>query len=342
MAMACLPPSRGTHRPGQPAFLARAIRYLTGEAGLRQFLDIGTGMPACSNIHEVAQSVAPQARVVYVDHDPIVLCHARAPLISAPEGRTDFIEADLRQPLAILSEAARTLDFGRPVAIILTAILHLIQDDEEPYQLVRQLVGALAPGSYVVISHAAADIGNGDMASMTSRLNELMAQQTTPRNRAQVSQFFEGLDLVEPGLVRGDRVAPGHGHRREGPGPDVGRGGPQASPRASPQAIVTRARLRQNRSRSPDGSTSVSRSSEAETSRWNALATSRPSGVSATETARRSPGTAVRATRPRRSARSASPVSAAFSMPSSPASSDMRRGPAASMHSSRAWAAGSP
>ena len=101
-----------------------------------------------------------------------------------------------------MSEAARTLDFGRPVAIILTAILHLIQDDEEPYQLVRQLVGALAPGSYVVISHAAADIGNGDMASMTSRLNELMAQQTTPRNRAQVSQFFEGLNLVEPGLVR--------------------------------------------------------------------------------------------------------------------------------------------
>jgi hypothetical protein len=102
----------------------------------------------------------------------------------------------LRQPLAILSEAARTIDFGRPVAIILTAILHLIQDDEEPYQLVRQLVGALAPGSYVVISHAAADIGDGDMASMTSRLNELMAQQTTPRNCAQVSQFFEGLELT--------------------------------------------------------------------------------------------------------------------------------------------------
>jgi S-adenosyl methyltransferase len=180
------------------AFLARAIRYLTGEVGLRQFPDIGTGMPASSNIHEVAQSVAPQTRVVYVDHDPIVLCHARALLISAPEGRTDFIEADLRQPLAILSEAARTLDFGRPIAIILTAILHLILDDEEPYQLVRQLVGALAPGSYVVISHAAADIGNGDMASMTIRLNELMAQQTTPRNYAQLSQFFEGLDLVEP------------------------------------------------------------------------------------------------------------------------------------------------
>jgi len=101
-----------------------------------------------------------------------------------------------------VSEAARALDFGRPVAVILTAILHLIQDEDEPYQLVRQLVGALAPGSYVVISHAAGDIGNGDMASMASRLNELMAQQTVPRRREQVAGFFAGLDLVEPGLVR--------------------------------------------------------------------------------------------------------------------------------------------
>jgi hypothetical protein len=184
------------------AFLARAIRYLTAEAGLRQFLDIGTGMPASSSIHEVAQSVAPQSRVVYVDHDPIVLCHARALLIPAPEGGTDFIEADLRQPLAILAEAARTLDFGRPVALILTAILNLIPDQDEPYQLVRQLVGVLPPGSCVVISHAASDIGNGDMASMVSRLNELMAQQATPRRRDQVAGFFAGLDLVEPGLVR--------------------------------------------------------------------------------------------------------------------------------------------
>jgi len=173
------------------AFLARATRYLTAEAGVRQFLDIGTGMPASSNV-----------RVVYVDHDPIVLSHARALLISAPEGRTDFIEADLRQPLAILAEAARTLDFGRPVAVILTAILNLILDDDGPYQLVRQLVGALAPGSCVMISHAASDIGNGDMASMASRLNELMAQQTVPRSRDQVAGFFAGLELVDPGLVR--------------------------------------------------------------------------------------------------------------------------------------------
>jgi len=184
------------------AFLARATRFLTAEAGLRQFLDIGTGMPASSNIHEVAQSVAPASRVVYADHDPIVLTHARALLISAPEGRTDFLEADLRQPLAIVAAAARTLDFGRPVGIVLTAILHLIQDAEQPYQLVRQLTGALAPGSAVMISHAASDIGNGDMAHMASRLNELMAQQTIPRSRDQVAGFFAGLELVEPGLVR--------------------------------------------------------------------------------------------------------------------------------------------
>jgi hypothetical protein len=212
-------PASGLRPPGPPlaqyasvAHVAWVYDFLLGgkdnfaadreAAGLRQFLDIGTGMPAGSNIHEVAQSVAPASRVVYVDHDPIVLSHARALLISSPEGRTDFLEADLRRPLAILAEAARTLDFGRPVAIILTAILHLIQDAEQPHQLVRQLIGALAPGSAVMISHAAADIGNSDMAGMASRLNELMAQQTVPRTRNQVASFFAGLNLVEPGLVR--------------------------------------------------------------------------------------------------------------------------------------------
>ncbi len=184
------------------AFLARTTRFLADEAGLRQFLDIGTGMPTSSNVHEVAQSVAPESRIVYVDHDPIVLLHARALLTSAPEGRTDFIEADLRQPAVILGEAARTLDFGRPLALILISILHLIQDTDDPYQLVRQFVSVLAPGSYLVISHAASDIGDGGIVSMTSRLNELMVQQTAPRNRRQVARFFAGLDLVEPGLVR--------------------------------------------------------------------------------------------------------------------------------------------
>jgi hypothetical protein len=184
------------------AFLARATSYLAGQAGIRQFLDIGTGMPTNNNIHEVAQAVAPESRIVYVDHDPIVLTHARALLSSVPEGVTDYIEADLREPAKILAEAARTLDFSRPVAIMLFAILHLILDQDDPYHLVSQLVSAVAPGSYVVISHAASDIDTGAMISMANRLNELMAQQSVPRTHREVAAFFARLDLIEPGLVR--------------------------------------------------------------------------------------------------------------------------------------------
>jgi hypothetical protein len=184
------------------AFLVRATSYLARQAGLRQFLDIGTGLPANRNIHEVAQSIAPRSRVVYVDHDPIVLTHARALLTSAPEGVTDYLEADLREPGEILAEAAQTLDFSRPVAIMLIAVLHLILDRDDPYDLVGQLVDAVVPGSYVVISHAASDLDTGAMISMTNRLNELMAQQAVPRTHREVAAFFAGLDLVEPGLVR--------------------------------------------------------------------------------------------------------------------------------------------
>ena len=184
------------------AFLVRTTTYLVTQAGIRQFLDIGTGMPTNNNIHEVAQSIAPESRVVYVDHDPIVLSHARARLTSSPEGVTDYIEADLRQPRKILVEAARTLDFSRPVAIMLISILHLILDRDDPYDLVSQLVNAVVPGSYVVISHAASDIDSGAMISMANRLNELMAQQSVPRTHREVAAFFAGLDLVEPGLVR--------------------------------------------------------------------------------------------------------------------------------------------
>jgi hypothetical protein len=184
------------------AFLVRTTSYLVGQAGIRQFLDIGTGMPTNNNIHQVAQSIAPPSRVVYVDHDPIVLTHARALLTSAPQGVTDYIEADLREPEKILTEAAQTLDFSRPVAIMLISILHLILDRDDPYDLVSQLVNAVAPGSYMVISHAASDIDTGAMISMTNRLNELMAQQAVPRTHREVVAFFAGLDLLEPGLVR--------------------------------------------------------------------------------------------------------------------------------------------
>ena len=184
------------------AFLVRTTSYLARQAGLRQFLDIGTGMPTNRNIHEVAQSIAPRSRVVYVDHDPIVLTHARALLTSAPEGVTDYLEADLREPGKILAEAAQTLDFSRPVAIMLIAVLHLILDRDDPYDLVGQLVDAVVPGSYVIISHAASDLDTGAMISLTNRLNELMAQQAVPRTHREVAAFFAGLDLVEPGLVR--------------------------------------------------------------------------------------------------------------------------------------------
>jgi hypothetical protein len=184
------------------AFLVRATTYLAGQAGIRQFLDIGTGMPTNNNIHQVAQSIAPESRIVYVDHDPIVSTHSRALLSSAPEGATDYIEADLREPGKILAEAARTLDFSRPVAIMLIAVLHLILDRDDPYSLVSQLVSAVVPGSYVVISHAASDIDTGAMISMANRLNELMAQQSVPRTHREVAAFFAGLDLIEPGLVR--------------------------------------------------------------------------------------------------------------------------------------------
>jgi S-adenosyl methyltransferase len=184
------------------AFLVRTTSYLVGQAGIRQFLDIGTGMPTNRNIHEVAQSIAPESRIVYVDHDPIVLTHARALLSSDPQGATDYLEADLREPGKILAEAAHTLDFSRPVAIMLISILHLILDRDDPYDLVSRLVSAAAPGSYVVISHAASDIDTGAMISMTNRLNELMAQQSVPRTHREVAAFFAGLDLIEPGLVR--------------------------------------------------------------------------------------------------------------------------------------------
>src|SRR5580693_9318982 len=163
------------------AFLIRTTSYLVAQAGIRQFLDIGTGMPT---------------------NDNIVLTHARALLTGTPEGATDYIEADLREPGKILAEAARTLDFRRPVAIMLIAVLHLIVDQDDPYELVSRLVNAVVPGSYVVISHAASDIDSGAMISMASRLNELMAQQSMPRTHREVAYFFAGLDLLEPGLVR--------------------------------------------------------------------------------------------------------------------------------------------
>jgi S-adenosyl methyltransferase len=182
------------------AFLARAVRYLAGEAGIRQFLDIGTGIPAANNTHEVAQAVAPEARVVYVDNDPIVLAHARALLASTPQGATQYVEGDLRDAGPILRAAAGTLDFTAPIALMLLGILHLIQDSEDPYGIVAGLMAALPSGSYLAISHPAIDI-HAAQAEAQRRYNERVSTPQTLRTREQVARFFDGLDLVPPGLT---------------------------------------------------------------------------------------------------------------------------------------------
>jgi SAM-dependent methyltransferase len=177
------------------------VRFLAQEAGIRQFLDIGTGIPSASNTHEVAQAIAPDARVVYVDNDPIVLAHAHALLVSNTQGSTAYIEADLRDPEKILSAASQTLDFSQPVAVMLIAILHLIEDREDPAALVATLMDAVPPGSYLAISHPSSDLDDRG-AAVEKRLNEMVAENVTFRDHAAVTRLFDGLELVEPGVVR--------------------------------------------------------------------------------------------------------------------------------------------
>jgi hypothetical protein len=190
------------------AFLARAVRFLAGEAGIRQFLDIGTGIPSANNTHEVAQSVAQDSRIVYVDNDPIVLTHARALLTSDPAGATDYIDADLREPEQILARAGQVLDYGRPVAVMLMAILQHLHEEDDPYQVVATLMGAMPPGSYLALSHPAKDIDAEAMAKMAESLNKMMAEKVTFRDRPAVVRFFEGLELVEPGMVQASKWRP--------------------------------------------------------------------------------------------------------------------------------------
>jgi S-adenosyl methyltransferase len=183
------------------AFLARTVRYLAGERGIRQFLDIGTGIPASSNTHEVAQSIAPEARVVYVDNDPMVLSHARALLSSGEQGATAYLDADLRDTGKILAAARDTLDFGQPVAVMLIAVLHLIREADDPAAIIGTLMEAVPPGSTLAISHVPNDMHMGAVSEMGDRLNRLLSQPSTYRSRAQVTSFFDGLELVEPGVV---------------------------------------------------------------------------------------------------------------------------------------------
>lgn len=185
------------------AFLGRAVRFLAREAGVRQFLDVGTGIPTADNTHTVAQQVAPDARVVYVDNDPMVLAHAHALLRGTDEGATAYINGDLRQPEEILRQAAETLDLSQPVAIVLVGILHVITDDDAPGAHVNALLDAVPPGSYLALSHMTSDGVEADSTPVWSHLDEQMHDTNRPAVRpiAAVARFFDGLELVEPGLV---------------------------------------------------------------------------------------------------------------------------------------------
>ena len=191
------------------AFLARGVRFLAAEAGIRQFLDIGTGIPAANNTHEVAQDVAPESRVVYVDNDPIVLAHARALLVGGPEGRTDYLDADLRETDKILDHARELLDFSQPVAVMLVAVLHLIGPEDHPYSIVSQLMDAVPPGSYLLLSHVASDIEPEKMAEAAKRYNRMARETQRHRSHAEVERFFDGLELQEPGVVAVQQWRPG-------------------------------------------------------------------------------------------------------------------------------------
>jgi len=207
-AVAAYPPIlRGVR--AQRAFLARAVRYLAEAAGIRQFLDIGTGIPTANNTHEVAQAVTKDARVVYVDNDPMVLAHARALLTGVPEDSTAYLDADLREPDTILAGAAELLDFRRPVAVLLIGILQLIPDDADPHAIVARLVEAVPSGSWLAVYHPASDIDQHRVAEAVRRVNARTAGTTTLRTHAEIARFFGGLQLLEPGLVQVQRWQPG-------------------------------------------------------------------------------------------------------------------------------------
>lgn len=185
------------------AFLQRAVSVLAGEFGVSQFLDIGTGLPTADNTHEVAQRLNPAARVGYVDNDPMVMTHARALLTSTPQGRTCYVEEDLRRPQQILThpELRSTLDFDQPIALMLIAVLHFISDHDESREVVKSLVAALPVGSYVAVSAATADLMPPAVAAALEDLAAKGKADIYGRTREQFAEFFAGLDLVEPGIV---------------------------------------------------------------------------------------------------------------------------------------------
>jgi O-methyltransferase involved in polyketide biosynthesis len=195
-------------------YLTRTVESLAGEHGIRQFLDIGSGLPTADNTHQVAQRVAPESQIVYVDNDPAVIRHAEALLNSMPEGRCDYVEADLRDPEAIVAAAGRILDFTKPVAILLFQVLHFIPDSADPYGIVARLMAAAAPGSYLVIVHASSDVGADVGSEIQARYNQMMGPQVRMRTHDEVARFFDGLELLPPGLTSGQGWTAAHGSAR--------------------------------------------------------------------------------------------------------------------------------
>ncbi|MEV8523773.1 SAM-dependent methyltransferase [Streptomyces sp. NPDC052000] len=212
-----LHPGIGDYALADRLFLGRAVRHLVADRGVRQFLDVGTGLPTADNTHEVAQRLAPEARIVYVDNDPLVLAHARALLTSAPEGRTDYLDADLRDTGAILEHAAKTLDLTQPVALMLLGVVIFIPDENEAIRLVRDLMRELPAGSHLVLSHTITSPAMPDVDAAVAFWNEHGTPRLTQRTPDQVARFFEGLELLEPGVVSCSRWRPETG---EGALPD--------------------------------------------------------------------------------------------------------------------------
>jgi SAM-dependent methyltransferase len=207
-------PSLAARARANRAFLGRAVHFLAAEAGIRQFLDIGTGLPAANNTHEVAQRAAPESRVVYVDNDPIVLTHAQALLKSTREGATDYIDADARDTEKILHKAAAILDFHSPVAVMLVAVMHCIPDEDEPERIVNTLKDAVPSGSHLVLSHPTNDYTE-KMTEVAARMNRLLPNKVTFRSYEQVARYFDGWELLEPGIVPTAEWRPHNGGTHE-------------------------------------------------------------------------------------------------------------------------------
>ncbi|MFD9282708.1 SAM-dependent methyltransferase [Streptomyces mirabilis] len=203
-----LHPGIGDYARADRLFLGRAVRHLVTACGIRQFLDVGTGLPTADNTHEVAQRLAPDARIVYVDNDPLVLAHARALLTSTPEGRTDHLDEDLRNVEAILERAARTLDLSEPVGLMLLGVVIFIGDDAEAYDIVRRLLKGLPSGSHLVLSHTITSPAMPDVDAAVSYWNQHGTPCITQRTPEAVARFFDGLDLLEPGVVSCSRWRP--------------------------------------------------------------------------------------------------------------------------------------